>query len=154
MKKEQLTVGRIENGTVIDRIPNGRALHIMKIIGVKNNHPAIVSVAMNVPSRKLGKKDIVKVEDKELKDEETNKIALIAPRARINIIRGGKVIQKKDVKLSKEVEGVIRCANPNCVTNQREPVRSRFTVESENPIELRCYFCERKMNQKKVEDAI
>ena len=154
MKKEQLTVGRIQKGTVVDRIPNGRAVHIMRIIGIKNNYPSIVSIAMNVPSKKLGKKDIVKVEDKELKQEETDKIALIAPQAKINIIRDGKVVQKKDVKLPKEIEGVIKCANPNCITNQGEPVKTRFKVEKESPIELRCYFCERKMNQEKVEEAL
>jgi len=154
MKEERLTVGMIKNGTVIDRIPKGRALHIMEIIGVSNNYPSTVSVAMNVPSEKLGKKDIVKVEDKELKQDETDKIALIAPEAKINIIRDWKVVQKKDAKLPKEIEGVIKCANPNCATNQNEPIRSRFIVEKDNPIKIRCYFCERPMDEKKIEDAL
>jgi aspartate carbamoyltransferase regulatory subunit len=97
---------------------------------------------MNVDSGKLGKKDIVKVEDRELLDEELNRIALIAPAASINIIRDYLVIEKRPVDLPDEILGVVRCQNPNCISNTLEPIKSRMLVKAKNPVLLRCLYCE------------
>jgi aspartate carbamoyltransferase regulatory subunit len=92
----------------------------------------------------MERKDIVKVEDRELKPEEVDKIALIAPQATINIIRDSEVVAKHKVFLPESIEGIIRCANPNCISNaEREPVISRFIRVSENPLRFRCFYCER-----------
>ncbi|MDI6885893.1 MAG: aspartate carbamoyltransferase regulatory subunit [archaeon] len=143
MEKE-LKVVPIKNGTVIDHITAGQALNVLKILEINARTGAVVSVVMNVRSKKMGRKDIVKVEDRELKPEEVDKIALIAPNATINIIRDSEVIEKHKVYLPKSIEGIIRCANPNCISNaEREPVISKFITVSENPPLFRCFYCER-----------
>jgi aspartate carbamoyltransferase regulatory subunit len=143
MKKE-LKVVPISNGTVIDHITAGQALNVLKILGIHAGTDAALSVAMNVRSKQMGRKDIVKVEDRELKPEEVDKIALIAPNATINIIRDSEVVEKHKVFLPQSIEGIIRCANPNCISNvEREPVVSRFTTISEQPLRFRCVYCER-----------
>ncbi|MDM7913205.1 MAG: aspartate carbamoyltransferase regulatory subunit, partial [Methanotrichaceae archaeon] len=113
MAEVELRVKPIKNGTVIDHIAGGQALNVLKILGISGTTDATVSVVMNVESKKLGKKDIVKVEDRELKEEEVNKIALIAPAATINIIRDYSVVEKRTVDLPDEIVGVVRCQNPS-----------------------------------------
>jgi aspartate carbamoyltransferase regulatory subunit len=135
----------IKNGTVIDHITPGMALHVLKIIGIPDTGvQSTVSILMRVPSRKVKWKDIVKVEDRELDKSQVDKIALIAPNATINIIRNYNVVEKHHVEAPKEVIGLVRCENPNCITNKpREPVKSKFTVTSYEPLQLKCNYCER-----------
>lgn len=147
MMQEEIRVKRIKNGTVIDHISSGQALNVLKIIGIAKEYPkTTVTVAMNVPSSKMGAKDIVKVEGRELKAQEVDKIALIAPEATINIIREYEVVEKKMVKIPDRVEGVLRCANLNCIT-QSEEIATKFVVEEKAPIKLRCIYCEREMSE-------
>jgi aspartate carbamoyltransferase regulatory subunit len=142
MTEVELRVKPIKNGTVIDHIAGGQALNVLKILGISGTTDATVSVVMNVESSKLGKKDIVKVEDRELKEEEVNRIALIAPDATINIIRDFLVIEKHLVDLPDLIIGVVRCQNPSCISNTEEPIESRMLVKTENPVVLRCVYCE------------
>lgn len=143
---KELKVVPITNGTVIDHITAGQALNVLRILGITTKTDAVLSVVMNVPSKMMGKKDIVKVEDLELKSEEVDKIALIAPSATINIIRNSKVTAKHKVYLPRSIEGIIRCANPNCISNaEREPIISKFVTVRENPPQFRCFYCERIM---------
>ena len=139
---KELKVQPIKNGTVIDHITAGNAVKVLHILGIPKISSYIVSVAMNVNS-KYGKKDIVKVENRELDAHEVNKIALIAPKATINIIRDYEVAEKHRVQIPDEVIGIIRCSNPTCVSNSREPVKSRFIVLKKDPIQIKCYYCER-----------
>jgi len=141
----ELKVTPITNGTVIDHIPPGMALKVLSILGITGNEDYTVSVAMNVSSKKFGKKDIVKVESRELSPKEVNKIALIAPHATINIIREYDVVKKYRVRLPKKVVGIVRCANPSCITNSGEPVESEFIVISTKPLRLKCVYCEREI---------
>ena len=150
----ELRVKPIRNGTVIDHIAGGQALNVLKILGISGTSDATVSVVMNVESGKLGKKDIVKVEDRELKEEEVNRIALIAPNATINIIRDFLVIEKHHVNLPDQIIGVVRCQNPNCISNTEEPIKSRITVKAKNPVLLRCVYCEQPITEKIAEYLI
>ena len=136
----------IGNGTVIDHIENGQALNVLKILGVnENNIDSGISIGMHVPTTKESKKwkDIVKLEDMELDETTVSKIALIAPEATISIIRDYYVAEKFDVKLGDKVVGLVRCSNPNCITNKGEPVSPKFFVENRNPPRLRCVYCDR-----------
>lgn len=144
----ELRVKPIRNGTVIDHIAGGQALNVLKILGISGTTDATVSVVMNVESGKLGKKDIVKVEDRELKEEEVNRIALIAPAATINIIRDYEVVEKRLVDLPDEIVGVVRCQNPSCISNTSEPIKSRMLVKAKNPVLLRCIYCEQPLTDK------
>jgi aspartate carbamoyltransferase regulatory subunit len=148
MAEVELRVKPIRNGTVIDHIAGGQALNVLKILGISGTTEATVSVVMNVESGKLGKKDIVKVEDRELKEEEVNRIALIAPDATINIIRDFLVIEKHHVDLPDTILGVVRCQNPNCISNTEEPIKSRMSVKVRNPVLLRCIYCEHPITER------
>ena len=142
VSERELRVKPINNGTVIDHIESGQALNVLKILGIGNHTKTVVSVLMNVPSGAMGAKDVVKVEGRELEPEEVDTIALIAPRATINIIRKYEVVEKYRVAMPKAVTGIIRCGNPNCISNSAEPVSSRFSVEAAAPVLLRCSYCE------------
>jgi len=147
---KEVKVKRIKNGTVIDHITGGQALNVLQIIGVTKEYPkAVLTVAMNVPSKKMGVKDIVKVEGRELKADEVDKISLISPESTINIIRDHEVKEKKNVSLPKTLEGVLVCDNPNCITNF-EKTKTIFVVEEKSPIKLRCSYCERTMSEKEI----
>ena len=139
---KELKIQTIKDGTVIDHITAGNAVKVLHILGIPKSTSSTVSVAMNVKSM-LGKKDIVKVENRELDPQEVDKIALVAPKATINIIRNFEVAEKYRVKLPEEIIGIVRCSNPTCVSNSNEPIDSRFIVMSEDPPHIKCYFCER-----------
>ncbi|HQA21812.1 MAG TPA: aspartate carbamoyltransferase regulatory subunit, partial [Methanomassiliicoccaceae archaeon] len=129
--------------TVIDHIDCGQALKVLRIIGITDSVRSTVSVLLHVPSKKDGWKDVIKVEDRELDTKEVDKISLIAPKATINIIRDFNVAEKFNVKLPDVAKGIVRCGNPNCITNMDEPVETEFIVESKDPIVLRCLYCDR-----------
>ncbi|MEM2924106.1 MAG: aspartate carbamoyltransferase regulatory subunit [Methanocellales archaeon] len=157
-EKRDFRVRPIKDGTVIDHIPAGQALNVLKILGVTSStipRDTVISVVMNVPSHAIGRKDIVKVENRELKPEEVDKISLIAPTATINIIRNFEVSKKYKVSLPEQIEGIVRCANPSCISNTPEPLRSKFIVEKrENRRQLRCLYCERVISENIAEHLI
>lgn len=141
-KPEELIVQRIREGIVIDHIPSGQALNVLKILGIKGGEGYRVAMVMNVDSRKLGKKDIVKVEGRELSLAEVDKIALVAPEATINTVRKYRVEKKVKVRLPDKIEGILMCTNPNCISNKpREPVMPSFKVLSRTPTLLICEYC-------------
>lgn len=154
MTEVELKVRPIKNGTVIDHIAAGQALNVLKILEITGTSDAAVSVVMNVGSGKLEKKDIVKVENRELREEEVNRIALIAPAATINIIRNYKVMEKRKVDLPNEIIGVVRCQNPSCISNTSEPIKSRLVVTAKNPVLLRCIYCEQPLTERIVDYLI
>jgi aspartate carbamoyltransferase regulatory subunit len=141
MSDEMLRVSKIKDGTVIDHITGGHALDVVKILGIAERRAGVVSIGMNVPSKSLGRKDIVKVEGRGLAASEVDKIALLAPRATINIIKDYKVVEKKRVKLPDYIKGIVKCGNPACVSNSNEPVESQFLVEKAEPLRLKCHYC-------------
>ena len=139
MTEQELRVSKIENGTVIDHVAGGQALNVLAILGIDGSRGEAVSVGMNVPSDRLGRKDVVKVEDRELSQSEVDVLSLIAPAATINIIRGYDVVEKHRVERPEKVSGVLQCPNQHCITNQNEPVDSQFEV-LENGV--RCVYCD------------
>lgn len=153
-KNGGLRIQKIKNGTVIDHLPAGTALTVLRILGISRDYKNPVSVVMNVASKSLGMKDVVKVEDRILRSDETDKLSLIAPKATINIIRDYKVSGKNKVTIPKEIVGVLMCGNPSCITNKREPVTPVFAVDRETPIVLRCKFCERIMDRELIESQL
>jgi aspartate carbamoyltransferase regulatory subunit len=150
MREKELLVRKIENGTVIDHIPAGKGLKVIEILGVNSGFEGSVVVLINAPSAKLGRKDVVKIENKELTKEETNKIALIAPNASINIIKDWEVVEKRKVSLPEILEGIIKCPNSSCITNSNEPITTKFVVEKKAPLKLRCWYCERVFSEKEI----
>ncbi len=140
--EEQLIIRKIRDGIVIDHIPAGKALTVLKLLRITGKEGLRVALVMNVESRKIGIKDIIKIEGKELSKEELSVIALVAPTATINIIRDYKVVSKFKVEVPDSIEGVLRCLNSRCITNkQREPIRTKFVTLSRNPLVIKCYYC-------------
>lgn len=135
----EMRVSKIESGTVIDHITSGQALNVLAILGIDGGEGDVVSVGINVPSDRLGHKDVIKVEDRELSQSELDVLSLVAPAATINIIRGYEVVDKQRVERPEHVSGVLECPNPDCITNQDEPVAARFEVLEDG---LRCVYCD------------
>ena len=146
MTEEHLAVRRIKDGTVIDHIEPGKALQVISALGVNGQDGNIVTIAINVPSSKIGKKDMVKVENRFLKPNETNKIAIISPKATVNLIRDYRVVEKRKVNVPESLEGIFRCPNPTCISNSGEPLKSILCVMKKNPSKLRCKYCMRILN--------
>jgi len=134
-----LRIRPIENGTVIDHINAGEALNVLRILGITGTTSERISVATNVVSKEMGSKDIVKIENRELAQQEVDRIALIAPRASINIVRNRIVIDKNVVSDPEDLVGVVKCPNPCCITNANEPVSTRFYVRKNV---LVCSYCD------------
>ncbi|MDR2966558.1 MAG: aspartate carbamoyltransferase regulatory subunit [Methanobacteriaceae archaeon] len=142
MKKPEMKVKPIKNGTVIDHITANKSLHVLKILGLPSED-ITVTIAMNVSSKESKQKDIMKIENRELKTNELDKIALISPNATINIIRDYEIIAKNKVSFMDELESIIKCTNPKCITNTNEPIEPKFHLLKTSPILLRCHYCER-----------
>ena len=136
---KQLRVSKIENGTVIDHITGGQALNVLAILGIDGTSGEVVSIGMNVPSDRLGRKDVVKVEGRELSQSELDVLSLIAPDATINIIRDYDVVEKHVVHRPERVAGVLQCPNHNCISTEDEPVESKFAVTDDG---VRCEYCD------------
>jgi aspartate carbamoyltransferase regulatory subunit len=154
-ERASLTVSKIRDGTVIDHIPAGKALTVLRILSITGKEGLRTAVLMNVESRKLGRKDIIKIENRELSSKEVNAIALVAPTATINIIRNYVVHKKLRVEVPENIVGILRCPNPTCITNRpREPVTPRFKVTSKSPLVLQCVYCGTIIREDEIEKLL
>lgn len=148
---ENILVKKIKNGTVIDHIPAGLSILVLKVLGITKEERNKVAVLMNAESRKIGRKDIVKVENRELSPQEVQKVAIIAPNATLNIIRDFKVERKVKLYPPKKVMGILRCSNPYCISNKsEEPIVSSLELVSSDPIILRCTYCGTRQEYKQI----
>ncbi|WP_436935156.1 aspartate carbamoyltransferase regulatory subunit [Halovenus marina] len=138
-EQTELRISKIKDGTVIDHVPGGQALNVLAILGIDGTGTDVLSIAMNVPSDRLGRKDIVKVEGRELSQSEVDVLSLIAPEATINIVRGYEVVEKHRVERPQQVTGILQCPNQHCITTEDEPVDSQFEVLEEG---VRCVYCD------------
>ena len=139
---KELVVSALENGTVLDHIPAENVFKAIEILDLANEKNRI-TIGINLSSKISGKKGIIKIEDRFFRDEELNKLVLIAPNATVNIIRDFKVVEKKKLVMPREIEGIARCMNPKCITNH-QPVKTRFTViDNGKEISLLCHYCEK-----------
>ena len=143
-EKEVVRLNPISNGTVIDHLPVGTAPKILQILKLTFEEP--IMMAVNIDSKKKGKKDLIFIEGKELNEKEAQKLALIAEGSTWNIIKNKRVVSKKDIGLSKEQTGVIQCNNPKCITNH-ETIESKFRIENNNG---KCNYCEREMSMEEI----
>ncbi|WP_167607559.1 aspartate carbamoyltransferase regulatory subunit [Maribellus sediminis] len=143
-KKLKLKVSAIKEGTVIDHIPAKNLFKVISILGLDKIENQI-TFGTNLDSGKLGAKAIIKVSDVFFEDREINKIALIAPHAKLNIIRDYEVVEKKIVETPEKITGIVKCFNPKCITNH-EKITTCFTVIKKSPIALKCKYCEKITN--------
>ena len=142
MSRKELSVSALENGTVLDHIPAENVYKALDLLDLKDLESQI-TIGINLASKLHGKKGIIKIADKFFEDEELNKLALIAPKATVNIIQGFKVVEKKTLVTPSEVIGIAKCRNPKCVTNH-QPIKTRFTtIQNDDKISLKCHYCEK-----------
>ena len=143
MNKEQrhLNVTAIENGTVIDHIPANNVFKVLRILNLENNKNQVL-FGDNLDSQKYGKKGIIKVSNTFFADSEINKIALVAPTATFIEIKSFEVVAKKQVEVPDQIKQIVKCFNPNCITNV-ENITSWFTVVDKKEMKLLCHYCEK-----------
>ena len=146
---KQLSVSAIENGTVIDHVPASNLFKVIQILGLDHIDNQI-TFGTNLSSKKLGKKAIIKLEGIFFEDDDINRIALVAPQAKLNIIRGYEVVEKSIVEVPEEIIGIVKCVNPKCVTNF-EDVTTLFRVSSKDAVALKCHYCEKITDQEHME---
>jgi len=138
---KQLKVSAIENGTVIDHIPSNAVFQVIKILKLDIcNFP--VTFGLNLESKKYGTKGIIKVSNKYFEASEVDKIALVAPHATLITIKDFQVVEKRVVEIPAQVNSIVKCFNPNCVTNI-EKVSTRFDVVDKEDLRLKCHYCEK-----------
>ncbi|MBK7029715.1 MAG: aspartate carbamoyltransferase regulatory subunit [Bacteroidales bacterium] len=139
--KKQLNVTAIENGTVIDHIPANNVFKVLHILDIENNKNQVL-FGDNLVSKKHGRKGLIKVSNTFFDKNEINKIALVAPTATIIEIRDFEVISKKQVQVPDTIVNIVKCFNPNCITNV-EQISTRFTVIDKETLKLQCHYCEK-----------
>ncbi len=140
-KKLKLKVSAISSGTVIDHIPSKNLFKVISILELDKTDN-MITFGANLDSGKLGSKAIIKVSNQFFEDDDINRIALIAPHAKLNIIRDYEVVEKKVVEVPDAVVGIVKCFNPKCITNN-ERITTSFDVISKEPLDLKCKYCEK-----------
>ena len=152
METPKLSVEAIEKGTVIDHIPAGKGLIILRQFKLLH-YGSAVTVDFNLPSKTQGSKDIIKITGVWLDDNAANRLALFAPEAVVNTIDHFKVINKRRLTLPDEIAEVFRCPNTNCASHG-EPVKSRFYVRKQSgQTKLKCHYCEKTFSRDSVTEA-
>lgn len=149
MKDKTLSVSAIKAGTVIDHVPASALFKVVSILNL-DKLETMITIGNNLGSDKLGKKGIIKLSKVFFADDEINKIALVAPCAKLNIIRDFEVVEKKVVEIPDAIVGIAKCVNPKCITNN-EDVTTRFEVVSKSEVKLKCHYCEKITNQGNIE---
>lgn len=147
--RKELEVAALENGTVIDHIPSNQLFKVVNLLKLDRFSDSI-TIGNNLASQRYGKKGIIKVAGYYFKEDELNKIALIAPNAVINIIHDYKVTEKRKVNLPNDIYGIVRCNNPKCITNN-EPMETHFHVIDQENIEIKCHYCERTIRKSDID---
>lgn len=144
-------VAAIKDGTVIDHIPAGSAVIILQLLKLLPGRHR-VSLGLNFNSKSMGFKDLIKIEDRFLTEKEAHDIAVFAPKSSINIIENYKLVSKISAELPQEVERILVCPNPRCITNC-EPITTLFHVEEhKQQVILRCHFCEKMFERHEIKD--
>ncbi|MGD9978553.1 MAG: aspartate carbamoyltransferase regulatory subunit [Bacteroidales bacterium] len=147
--KKHLSVSAIQNGTVIDHVPAQNLFKVITILGL-DKIPNQITFGTNLESQRLGKKAIVKIAGKYFERDEINRIAIVAPHAKLNIIKDYVVVEKMLVEVPDEIRGIVKCVNPKCITNF-ENVQPKFKVIDKKTVTLKCHYCEKITDQEHME---
>jgi len=139
--KKQLKVSAIRNGTVIDHIPADKLFKVLSILDLENIETQM-TFGTNLESRDHRKKAILKLSEVYFYGSDINKIALVAPHAKLSIIKDYKVSEKRLVEVPDYISEIVKCVNPECITNHEE-VTTRFKIITKKPVALKCHYCEK-----------
>lgn len=136
-----MLIDSIQNGIVIDHITAGKAMELYQILGL-DKLACTVAILKNVTSDKLGRKDIIKID--RVLDLDWDVIGYVDPDITVNIIKDGKLAEKRQLKLPERITNVIRCKNPRCITSVEQELPQIFTLTDEETRTYRCLYCETK----------
>jgi len=134
-KVRELQITALKNGIVIDHIPSEKVFAIVELLNLKK-YNEVVTVAINLKSTSLGKKGIIKIEDKILDESELNKIALLSDHVTINIIENYKVVKKIKLAIPNEIVGLMKCGNNKCISNHENIETKLKAIQDDNNIKL------------------
>ena len=148
MKRQELQVAALENGTVIDHIPSSKIFEVISLLHLENVSSS-VTIGINLKSKKMGQKSILKIADRFFTDEELNQLSVVTPNVSLAIIRDFEVVEKKQVKMPDELIGIIKCDNHKCITNN-EPMKTHFHVLDKEKGILQCRYCNREVTLNNV----
>lgn len=138
-----MNIDSIINGIVIDHITAGKAMQIYNQLNL-DALDCQIAIIKNASSSKNGTKDIIKIADEI--DIDLGALAVICPSATVNVIRDGRVIEKRDLKLPERIENVMRCKNPRCITTTEQEIKHIFVLTNKETAEYRCIYCDTKAN--------
>ena len=136
-----MNIDSIKNGIVIDHITAGLAMEIYHLLGL-DSLTCSVAVIKNVSSRKMGKKDIIKI-DSDF-DIDMNLLGYVDPNATINIIKNGEIVEKRSLSLPEKLVNVLKCKNPRCISSQEQELAHIFNLTDKKSGTYRCLYCEAK----------
>ena len=136
-----MNIDSIQNGVVIDHITAGSGMRLYDLLGLDKTDLS-VAIIRNVNSRKMGKKDIIKI-DAEI-DVNLDVIGYVDPGATVNIIKDGRLVEKKTIEMPELLTDVIRCKNPRCITGTEQELKHVFRLTDRAKKEYRCVYCETK----------
>ena len=139
MTDNLMRVQPIRNGTVIDHIKAGRGRKILDTLELIDKGTTI-TLLMHVPSKKNTSKDVIKIEDRELSESESQKLALLSPGAHVNIIRNFVVAEKNVAELPKSISDMALCSNVNCISNNERGVKTNFNIASDESLNIQCIY--------------
>lgn len=148
MSKKERLVAAIESGTVIDHIPSEKTYQVANLLGLQDL-TTTVTIGYNYISKKIGRKGIIKVEKKFFTDEEISRLSVVAPNVVLSIIKDYEVVEKKTVETPNELRGIVKCNNPQCITNN-EPMETVFNVIDKDKGVLKCHYCDKEQELNKA----
>ncbi|GHT10618.1 aspartate carbamoyltransferase regulatory chain [Bacteroidia bacterium] len=146
--KKELQIAALQNGTVIDHIPSEQLFKVVSLLDIEKLKTPI-TIGYNLDSKKMGSKGILKIAGKFFEQDEINRISLIAPAVKLNIIRDYEVVEKKLLQLPDELTSIVKCNNPKCITNN-EPMKTHFQVIDKKNVTLKCQYCELKIKKEDI----
>ena len=141
-----LNVGKIEEGFVLDHIAAGKSLSIYNHLQL-DKLDCTVAIIKNARSNKMGKKDILKVEC-DINTLDLDVLAFIDHNITVNVIKDGKIVDKKELALPKEIRNIIKCKNPRCITSIEQELPHIFILSDEQKEIYRCKYCEEKCGKR------
>ena len=137
-----LNIGGLNEGFVLDHIEAGKAMMIYNNLGL-DKLDCCVAIIKNARSNKMGKKDIIKIEGG-LDLVDLDELGFIDHNITVNIIKDGKIVEKKRLSLPKKITNVIKCKNPRCITSIEQELKHIFILTDEENQVYRCKYCEEK----------
>jgi len=140
-----MTIDGITNGLVIDHIEAGKGMELYNALHLGDLESS-VALIKNVTSHKMGKKDIIKVD--EVLDVDLDILGFIDPNITVNIIKDNEIIGKKHIELPKEVKNIIKCKNPRCITSTEQELPHIFRLTNIEKRTYRCIYCETEAEHK------